>query len=64
MAGLLAPKVPKPSAPPPAPDPDEEGPVSVEARRKRIGKRQAEGGRASTILTSGIGGDYSAGPIG
>jgi hypothetical protein len=62
MGGLLAPKVPKPSAPPPAPDPDEEGPVAQEARKKRIRKRTAESGRASTILTSG--GDYASEVVG
>ena len=52
-------KVASPQSPPP--DPDEEGPVAKEARRRKLGKASQRSGRTSTILT---GDDYSAGALG
>jgi hypothetical protein len=67
MGGLLSPSPPKPKETPAAPDPDSEGPLAIEAKKRRMAKRQNAGGRQSTILTSGGAGgtgDYSGGAIG
>ena len=48
-ATALAPKPPKPSAPPRMPDPL--SPDVTDARRRRLADRQAASGRESTILS-------------
>lgn len=53
----------KPKAPPKpkqVPDPDKEGPLYQEMRDRRLREAQAEGGRASTIMTGpSVAGDYT-----
>jgi hypothetical protein len=56
MGGLIAPKVPKVSAPPAAPDPDKDSPLAQEAARRKRAKITGRGGRESTMLTDALGG--------
>lgn len=69
MGGLGAifsgPPKPKMSTPENPPDPDNEGPVAQEARKRKLQRASQRGGRTSTILTGAAGGgDYSGGTVG
>ena len=67
MGGLAAmfsgpPKM-KSSTPENPPDPDSEGPLAQEAKKRKLRQRQGASGRTSTILT-GAGADYAGGAMG